>query len=78
MIEKGLMHPSHSIDRVVKVAHNILKPLLHKHIFKEREDQQCVEQNDPNKIDQVNIIPWSIAFFFNKFAYYQTYFYCFR
>ena len=36
MIEKGLMHPSHSIDRVVKVTHSILKPLLHKHIFKER------------------------------------------
>ena len=31
----GLMHPSHSTDRLVKVAHNILKPLLHRHIFKE-------------------------------------------
>ena len=31
-----LMHPSHCIDRVVKVTHKILKPLLRKHIFKEK------------------------------------------
>ena len=33
---RGLMHPRHSIDRVFKITHNILKPLLHKHFFKEK------------------------------------------